>query len=109
MTKAKQYKPKKLTFELQEEIWKERGMINGPTEDPIRQVVDAHPHSETTWQCKYCTARFFFRPESICKFCGLCQSCGIYHENREDTECLCGNRLDEGASAIIRRVVRPSA
>lgn len=109
MKKAKQYKPKPVTHKLIEKIWDDRGGFIGASEKPERVVVDAHPHSETTWQCKYCTRRFFFRPEAICIACGLCQSCGIYHEDHTDTGCLCGNRLDDTASAIIRRVVRPKA
>lgn len=108
MKKVKQYQPKEVTPKLLEQIWEDRGGINGPVGPANLQVKDAHSHSETTWQCKYCTGRFFFRAEVVCKFCGLCQSCGIYHENREDTSCLCGNRLPEGSPEIIRRRIRPA-
>ena len=106
MKPARNYKPKKMSNSLKAQIWKDRGFQEGVREPKTRYFKNPKLHTVANWQCEYCTTRFLFRAETVCNLCGNCQSCGIYHENREDTNCICGNHLPDNAPAIIRRKVR---
>lgn len=106
MKKVKLYTPKPLTNELLGKIMKDRAGKVGRIETPDRMPADPHLHVEVTFECKYCMVPFFFRAEAVCPACGSCQSCGFYHENHRDTECMCGNHIEEGSPEVIVRRVR---
>ena len=106
MKPARDYKPKKMSNELMSQIWKDRGFQEGVKEQKTRFFKNPELHTAAFWQCQYCTTKFFFRAETICNLCGNCQSCGINHDNREDTSCICGNHLPADAPETITRVVK---